>query len=146
MLENDQKLLVKCLVLSRYPHYMAYDPRQNSLFDFYIHHLNFYLNFIAEYKIVHSFFRFRIIGKRFYTRLLFFKLNSFIWPLLAVYFQLASSNYTCRVIFQTRPWKFSARLLNFRSRFSDRWSRPFVEGVERPNMTHKLVIVGYVTL
>ena len=47
---------------------------------------------------------------------------------------------------QTRPWKFSARLLNFRSRFSDRWSRPFVEGVDRPNMTHKLVIVWYVTL
>ena len=55
---------------------MAYDPRQNSLF----HHLNFYLNFIAEYKILHSFFRFRIIGKRFYTRLIFFKLNSVIWP------------------------------------------------------------------
>ena len=53
---------------------MAYDPRQNSLF----HHLNFNLNFIAEYKILHSFFRFRIIGKRFYTRLLFFKLNSVI--------------------------------------------------------------------
>ena len=57
---------------------MAYDPRQNLLFEFYIYHLNFYLNFIAEYKILHSSFRFRIIGKRFYTRLLFFKLNSFI--------------------------------------------------------------------
>ena len=49
---------------------MAYDPRQNSLF----HHLNFYLNFIAEYKILHSFFRFRIIGKRF--TLVYYFLNS----------------------------------------------------------------------
>ena len=57
---------------------MAYDPRQNSLFEFSIHHLNFYLNFIAEFKILHSSFRFRNFGKRFYTRLLFFKLNSFI--------------------------------------------------------------------
>ena len=48
----------------------------NSSFKF----LNFYLNFIAEYNILHSSFRFRITGKRFYTRLLFFKLNSFIWP------------------------------------------------------------------
>ena len=40
--------------------------------------LNFYLNFIAEYNILYSSFRFRITGKRFYTRLLFFKLNSFI--------------------------------------------------------------------
>ena len=48
--------------------------------------------------------------------------------LLAVYFQLASSNYSCRVIFQTGPRKFSKRLLNFCSRFSDRWSRPSVVG------------------
>ena len=41
---------------------------------------SYYLNFIAEYKILHSSFRFRTIGKRSYTRLLFFKLNSFIWP------------------------------------------------------------------
>ena len=40
----------------------------------------FHFNFIAEFKILHSSFRFRIIGKRFDTRLLFFKLNSFIWP------------------------------------------------------------------
>ena len=59
---------------------MAYDPRQNSFFHFSIHYWNFYLNFIANYKILHSSFRFRIIGKRFYIRLLFFKLNSFIWP------------------------------------------------------------------
>ena len=42
--------------------------------------LNSYLNFIANYKILHSSFKFRIIGKRFYTCLLFFKLNSFLWP------------------------------------------------------------------
>ena len=57
---------------------MAYDPRQNSLFEFLIYHLNFHLNFIAESKILHSSFRFRIIGKRLYTHLLFFKLNSCI--------------------------------------------------------------------
>ena len=54
--------------------HMAYDPRQNSLFEFWIYHLNFYLNFIAKYKILHSSFRFRIIGKRF--TLVFYFLNS----------------------------------------------------------------------
>ena len=55
--------------------------------------------------------------------------SSFIFlTLLAVYFQLASSNYTCRVICQTQPCKFSKRLLNFCSRFSDRWSRPSAGG------------------
>ena len=35
---------------------------------------------LLKCRTLHSSFRFRIIGKRFYTRLLFFKLNSFIWP------------------------------------------------------------------
>ena len=59
---------------------MAYDPRQNSWFEFYIHHLNFYLNFIAEYKVLHSSFRFLIIGKLLLHSSFIFKLNSFIWP------------------------------------------------------------------
>ena len=37
------------------------------------------MNFIAEFKILHSSFRFLNIGKRFYIRLSAFKLNSFVW-------------------------------------------------------------------
>ena len=88
--------------------------------------LNFYLNFIAEYNILYSSFRFRITGKRFYTRLLF--LNSTLLFDLArrIFSTRFHQNYTFRVIFQTRPWKFLTR--RFRSRFSGRWSRPSVGG------------------
>ena len=46
---------------------MAYDRRQNSLFEFQIHHFNFQLqqlNCTAQFKILHSSFRFHIIGRR----------------------------------------------------------------------------------
>ena len=38
------------------------------------------LDFTAEFNIIHSSFRIHIIGKRFYTCLLAFELNVFIWP------------------------------------------------------------------
>ena len=42
---------------------MALDPRQNSLFEFLLHDLNFQLqrlNFTALFRILHSCFRFHI--------------------------------------------------------------------------------------
>ena len=60
---------------------MAYDPRQNSWFEFLIVDLNFHLqhlSFTAELKNLYSFLRIHIIGKRFYTCLLAFEFNFFI--------------------------------------------------------------------
>ena len=48
----------------------------NCSFKFQLQHLNF----TTEFNILHSSFRVQIIGKRFYTCLLAFELNFFIWP------------------------------------------------------------------
>ena len=68
---------------------MAYDPRQNSLFEFKIHNLNFQLqqlNFTAQFKILHSSFRFHIIGRRVVHLSFGFLTQRLYLTLLAVHF------------------------------------------------------------
>ena len=60
----------------------------------YDHHLNFQLqqlNFTAQFKILHSSFRFHVIGRRVVLLSFGFLTQRLYLTLLAVHFQLASS-------------------------------------------------------
>ena len=115
------------------------------------------MNFITDYKILHSSFRFRIIGKRFYTRLLFFKLNSFIWPcspyifnslhqitLAESYFKLDLKNFQHVLKLKMFAWKNLAEELVLRSLRASPFMRPFLTlwGLQEEKCVYWKVSVG----
>ena len=64
--------------------------------------------------IIHSSFRIHIIGKRFYTRLLAFELNFFIWPYsLNIFNSLCQITLSQTMQFSTRRTDFYTPLLSF---------------------------------
>ena len=64
--------------------------------------------------IIHAFFRIHIIGKRFYTRLLAFELNFFIWPCsLNIFNSLCQITQSNHAIFNSIGTNFYTLLLSF---------------------------------
>ena len=109
-------VLSQLFAIFLYPHntlYMAYNPRQNSWFIFWIAHLNFQLqnlNLTAEFNILHSSLRVYIIGKRFYTCRLAFEFNFFIWPCSRhIFYSLCQITQSNHAIFNsTNKFLYSA--------------------------------------